>query len=580
MNAGFEPRQRGSARLDPALVDLAQRWPPPATVALFRGWQRRAANLAVHAPWPQVMASLVEELLTADAGSQRPDERLALASTAISMLVHLVPAVSGNGPGLVNDRRRRTRYGSYPTSPHIARAIARHVAKWLGEGPATILDPTIEGAPLLLACASELAARPDIKLLGIDREPAAIAACERLFAAAARIRPQWQPAVDLIEGDALEAMDRMTPIDALVNNPPWGERRRNGAARFAGTADPYMHFVRKGLALLREGGPFGFVLPGQAATAPHAKELRQILANECVIDSITVLPSHCFPRATVRALLLLGRKSSPPPGALLTLAYHPAGQIGRPPDAVRVGSLPQGNLCRDGGAWLECVNPEQPFRTPAASTRLGDIGTVKSGIVPYSRGRGQPPQTAEAVASAPYTSTSPGAWTTPVLRSRQVRPFHCLPAVEHIELGPQLAHVGDHAVRTGRTRVYVREICARDGRLTAAVASVGTVPRYGLFSVEPGGDGPRPHVLAAILNSATAAHYVRSTCDGYFKESFNRIRAGDLRRLPIPRCLISGPVAARLERLGKALHGQPGATERMRLAARAEALVEWAYSSL
>src|SRR5689334_23791853 len=44
-------------------------------------------------------------------------------------------------------------------------------------------------------------------------------------------------------------------------------------------------------------------------TTLFRSRLRVRLTETCTLDSVTTLPTHCFPRATVRAILILGRKT-------------------------------------------------------------------------------------------------------------------------------------------------------------------------------------------------------------------------------------------------------------------------------
>lgn len=525
-----------------SVLRFQERWPPRGLAGVFDLLCARAAHWAEVMPWPEVMRSVVDATL--DLGPGNEHEKLQWASAAISMLVHLrIRAGDVSGSSLFNDRRNRTRYGSYPTPPAVAGAIANHLATYLASGSATVVDPTIEGAPLLLECSRVFAGRT-VRLIGLDRSPAAIGASARLFEHAQRFAHEYlQP--ELICADALDTMGALGEIDGLASNPPWGERERNGRERFAGKSDPFVHFVNLALDQLREGGPFGIVLPGQAATAPTAARLRSRLTETCTIDSVTTLPTRCFPRATVRTILILGRKLRPRGAGVTFVRYRvqPLSEATSPPTFE---TYPQSTLGREGEPWLGCLATERPLRIAGRTVPLGSLAKISSGIVPYRKGRGLPKQTAETIAEKPYTSAEPCAGTVPLMRSRQVFRYRCAPPVEHIRLGEHLAHIGCHIEADSETRVYVRELCGRNGALVASVAPAGTVPRYGIFTIALTGNSLDAHAMAAILNSSSIAQYVSSSCDGVLKESFNRVRIGDLRRLPIPLALVNGPLRKRL----------------------------------
>jgi hypothetical protein len=530
-----------------SLLGFQDRWPPRGLAGAFDFLCEKAANWAVTMPWPEVMRCAVDATLDLAPGDEH--EQLQWASAAIGMLVHLrVRNGPGENPQLFNERRQRTRYASYPTPPAIAGVIASHIAAHLKPGSATVLDPTIEGAPILLECARVL--DQSVRLIGMDHNPAAIAASDRLFDQADRVAPRAYLQPELVCTDALEAMSALGEIDGLANNPPWGERSRNGRERFAGSSDPFAHFVDLALDQLREGGPFGLVLPGQAATAATAARLRRRLTETCTIDSVTTLPTCCFPRATVRAILILGRKGQPEHSRVFLVRYRiqPLSESTATPTFK---TYPQSKLGQDGAPWLRCIATEPPLRISTPTVPLGSLTEITSGIVPYRRGSGRPKQSAELIAEKRYTFVDPHPGTMPVLRSRQVRRYQCLPAAEYVCLGDHLAYTGSHGRAMLGTRVYVRELCSRNGALVAAVAPPGTVPRYGIFTIRLVDSSLDPDVLTAILNSGLIARYVRSSCDGVLKESFNRIRIGDLRRLPVPVTLVHGPLRRDLARISR-----------------------------
>jgi hypothetical protein len=78
----------------------------------------------------------------------------------------------------------------------------------------------------------------------------------------------------------------------------------------------------------------------------------------------------------------------------------------------------------------------------------------------------------------------------------------------------------------------VRELCRRDGKLTAAVARNGSIPLHGVLTVIP--KNVDPYVLVAILNSTVAANYVKMHAASFSKVDFQKITVNELRKLPIP----------------------------------------------
>jgi hypothetical protein len=186
---------------------------------------------------------------------------------------------------------------------------------------------------------------------------------------------------------------------------------------------------------------------------------------------------------------------------------------------------------------MTVVQENPPFVPPVEATRLGQIADVLLGVEPYRVGRGRPKQTHRDVARRPFSFDRFRNGTVPVARSRNIRRFSVGGPSEFIRFGRWLAAPGRHLEFAARPRVFVRQICGRDGSLVAAVAPSGMVARYGVFTVVC--DQVSPDILCAILNSTVIARYVRFSCASCHKESFGRITIGDLRELPVPVALLS-----------------------------------------
>ncbi len=559
-----------------------ERWPNTFLRHGFAANVITVAELSKLKAWPDAVTDFVDGLPIDEHCPASWLRDLRSISACISMVVHLTSDIASNRtPEIKNLRRRRTAYASYPTPPAIARVIAAYVHAHLPRSAweRVILDPTIEGAPLLLECARLFHNREGIRLIGIDKSPAAVGASQRMFDRGSALFPAALLKPELCLGDSLALMRKLGPIDALVNNPPWGERQKNGVQRFPGNADPFCHFVELGLKLLRPGAPFGLILPGQAISAPTARSLRVRLGADCEIDCVATLPKHCFPRATVRVVVVLGRKRGGIHSTKLATVFNfPLGQLNRASELPKITIMPREALSTgEGRPWLSCVTLGERFEPKSAIVALQDFAKVTSGIAPYCHGKGRPPQSTQVVARQPFTFTTAEQGATPVLRGRDVQPFHCRSPSEFILLGPHLAFECGHAQQLLKSRIFLREICSRNGALVASPAPAGAAPRYGLFCIALP-DNVSPLALCAILNSNAAARFVRTTCDGFFKESFNRIRIGDVRRFPVPeRLLFDCAWVERIERHCRRLLVESSIFRRARLKSVIDTLVERAF---
>ncbi len=175
---------------------------------------------------------------------------------------------------------------------------------------------------------------------------------------------------------------------------------------------------------------------------------------------------------------------------------------------------------------------------------LGSLAVVASGVQLYGEGKGYPPQTPEVVRLRPFSFSGPGAGTTPAIRGRDVQPFRVLDPKQYVRFGRWLARVGAHQAYRRESRIFVRELCRRDGRLSAAPARDGFVPLHGVLTVLPGRIDPR--ILVGILNSGTAAAYVRAHTASFSKVDFQRITVEELRQMPVPAAALDAATCIEL----------------------------------
>jgi hypothetical protein len=562
---------------DAMLLALDARWPDPPLVGAYR---QAAADLVKELTsraaesWPNTLARFFNERVRERLLSVEGDDLAAVRRTLRqmsglgAMLMHMeVVRNATNILGIGNGRRTRTEYATYPTSPRVAAAMASYVWNCIlsqthrKSGSFRIMDPTMEGGPTLLelafqACRHARFQAPNGRgcsrmrnfvLSGVDQNPAAARIVSTLLEAWRTCSKLNIMHLDIRCQDAFEALSEGEPLHAVVNNPPWGARTDGADGQrlfplgpYMGYRDPYIAFVSLGLKQLQPGGPFAFVLPLQLLTATSAGKLRQEILENGQIESIVLLPRTAFPRATIRTAMLLGRRrrDGERRREIQVVRYPMTRRISdrSSPAVVRLDVKSVQDL--DLPPWMSVVQSEPPFVPQSPVRPLGDIAKVVLGLEPYRLGRGRPKQTSSHLRGRPFTFERPGSGTTPVARSRDIARFCVGSVTEFLRIGPWLAAPGSHLRLAHGPRIFVRQICGRDGSLVAAAAPFGTVARYGVFTIV--GKRIAPDVLCALLNSNAAGRYVRSHCAGYHKESFNRVSAEDLRNFPTPLALIEG----------------------------------------
>jgi hypothetical protein len=507
-------------------------------------------------------------------------------ASLLAMLMHFAPD-SRTTSLLVNQRRPHKSFSTYPTSPTVAQLIAETLISLLCEHEIPlecrstqeaeryadrvlafrILDPSLESGQLLLGIAQAFLQSvhrrhlPGTKeaqfleralleklcrdcLWGIDRNELALPAFSLLISllGAEHGIPQLKPQ-NLFTADALELLPqgRLPLFDGVINNPPWGEdlaapERKRLRRRFFSIqhhADTYVSFSEVAIRSLRPDGAFALVLPSQAVAVRNATGLRELLHNQTCLERIILLPRAAFGDATVRGLILAGRAHpSTSTDSCRVSVYSVVKRMDStgPPQSF---DIPREAFQRLGsGPWPLLPAGSESTTDTSETVPLGSLAIATSGVQLYGTGRGIPPQTLETVHLRPFSFAAPGPGLTPAVRGRNIQPFRVLNPEEHVCFGRWLARVGDHATYRLGSRVFVRELCRRDGRISAAIARDGFVPLHGVLTIVPIRIDPR--VLVGILNSRKAAEYVKTHAASFSKVDFQRITVGELRQMPVP----------------------------------------------
>jgi hypothetical protein len=570
------------------LLDFDRRWPNSALCARFSDARSAFATIG-----PSSRSDLCAELVDDATFSQSHEPKTALRYAAA--LAALCAQYLGTIPRqpTTSRRRRSPIHQTYPTAPWIGAAIATYILQklWLrptkGSRQRFILDPTCETGELMTEILIEVARRgrfgERIGLVGIDKNEQVLRLARTVLNGAVR-RLGLSHALgnpSLVKGDALQELQRMSQPDALASNPPWGlltdgqdRRLLKCASQSYRFADPYIAITQAALARLRPGGPFGIVLPHQALTAANAKKLRSYLARETLIDYLVELPRSVFPYATMQAVLLLGQRRPLENASKMVsvLSYSMAPR--RSAKATLHAERHRQSDLRSPRAWLFGPPGQIAWdRVRQDSVPLEELARLFTGLRPYKVGYGRPPQSAELVANQAYTSGWPKPGTFPVVRGRQIQPYAVLAAIEFLRIGPHLAQPGQHAHFAQSSRIFIREICLRDGRMIAARAPEGVLGRHGVLTVVL--SEPWDWILAAVFNSSVGIDYAKSECPGFRRESFGRISVEDLKRFPVPNPLLSSADAIELARVC----GQADPQARTAALRRLESLALTIYSS-
>jgi len=248
--------------------------------------------------------------------------------------------------------------GAVYTPDALAGLVVARTLATMPDPPAALLDPACGTGHFLVAAWRALRQRwtggppPVARLSGIERDPAAAAACrETLLACAERDRVELgaRPAKPrILVADALshECDEQEGRFDAVVGNPPYVRidrltpaDRAALAARFgpwlAGKWDLYHCFLARSLEFLKPGGSLGFLTPNQYLLGRSAARLREQLATTAEIAEVVDLCGlEPFDRAIPPAAITVLSRRRPDPGHAVRISAVLPGQ-GRdapPPD--------------------------------------------------------------------------------------------------------------------------------------------------------------------------------------------------------------------------------------------------------
>jgi len=516
---------------------------------------------------------------------RHPADWLQRLASLLAGLMHFVVDDRDRGQ-LVNRRRPRKPFSTYPSSPALAELLGDGILSYLETEPVPaccrtlrdahqfveralnfhMLDPSMESGQLLLGAAFAAVRRihrrhpPGSRgalllvsallerlcadcLWGIDRNELAADTVRTLFSLlgtefglAALELPHLRTADALADLGGLGERS----FDGVINNPPWGEslapEERERVRRAFPTVhhhlDTYVAFMELTLDCLKPGGAFAVVLPTQMLGARNSGRLRAALLERASLDRLLLLPRAPFARAAVRGIVIVGRAGPQTATTSIRLSTYPL--VKRLTDAGQPSSftISRRSLANRGTASWWPVIAATGSGLGSRTVPLGRVAEVFLGVQVYQRGRGSPPQSEDVVRRRPFSFASKMKGAIPAVRGREVKRFAIGPPACFIQFGRWLARTGSQDELRGSVRIFLRELCRRDGRLTAAIAEDGYIPLHGVLTVLPQAIDAR--LLAAILNSESAATYVRGHAASFSKVDFQRITVQELRAMPIP----------------------------------------------
>jgi hypothetical protein len=387
-------------------------------------------------------------------------------------------------------------------------------------------------------------------------------------------------------------------FDAVIGNPPWDmlradaggantRARDRGAlapvlrftrdagiytAQSSGHANRYQLFVERAVALARDGGRVGLLLPSGLATDHGSAPLRQLLFRRCAIDAIVGIDNRrgVFPiHRSVRFLLVTGSTGAPTSRMACRLGLDdPADLESIGEDAADTSaSFP----VRLSPALLERLSgPGMAIPALRDAVDLGIVERAASLFPPFgSRSGWSASFGRELNASDDRSRFHPAPHGLPVVEGKHLAPFRAsLAAVRHgITRADARRLLRSDAC--DRARLAYRDVASATNRLTliAAILPAGCVSTHTVFCLRT----PLPirvqHLLCGFFNSFVVNYLVRLKVTTH-------VTTSTVEQLPIPLPETAPAACREIAAIARLLSRRPDAAALARLNADVAALYQ------
>jgi len=332
-------------------------------------------------------------------------------------------------------------------------------------------------------------------------------------------------------------------FDAVIGNPPYiftrellSEReRRYFSANYESSWEKhntYMLFMELMAGLLNRQGRGGFIVPNSWLTIESAHLLRALLVpqmelvadlNYAVFDGVSMEPS---------IFVISGSKQEQP-----VLAIRAESK-----DCLVETAPLEVDRVRWSGAGRRIVFSESSDSRDVidkmlkASTPIGDVFEVRSGLQAYERGKGNPPQTPAMVADHAFDRDKrEDEDSYRYVQGADVGRYSLSWSGQWLQYGPWLAQPREPAIFT-RPRVLLREItsdppyCLKATYVTEAYLNNKSV----LNVLHPDDDTEELRYLLAVLNSRPMSLYYKGRAVKSARKIFPKVVVRNLREFPYP----------------------------------------------
>ncbi|NJN96482.1 MAG: N-6 DNA methylase [Anaerolineales bacterium] len=221
-------------------------------------------------------------------------------------------------------------------------------------------------------------------------------------------------------------------FDAVIGNPPYGASLSQGEVTYLLTnfnlqnyqLDTYLLFIEKALALTRNGGIIGQIIPNTWLSNLTSTHVRKHLFSQTQLESIVHYQYHVFQNAKVDTETVIIKKWLPNDGHEINIS------IVNKDDSIVSYTVRQNNWQLINGKPVNIF--ERPeYANIARKLRmlklLDELCVITQGAKPFQVGKGKPPQTRKIVEEKPFVSEmSHDSTFRPLLRGSLIQRYQIL----------------------------------------------------------------------------------------------------------------------------------------------------------
>lgn len=295
----------------------------------------------------------------------------------------------------------------------------------------------------------------------------------------------------------------------------------------------YLLFLSRGLGILRNSGRLGYIVPDSLLMIGSAAMVRRSLLQQMAIEKICLLPVGTFKGVNLETIILCGTKQFDEAKVIDIQKY----------DLLKFNEyrkLNQSDCLQKSGFEIRVHESEESANLTEKirrnSIRLGDIADVRSGLMAYEEGKGDPPQSRSDVTNRIYDfETKVDDSTFRYLEGTDVSRFLLSWSGSFLKYGKNLASPRTFELFSGR-KIIIREIAGKfpfciNASYTEEIylfnrSNIGVLPLAGSsYSLK---------YILGVLNSPVLSFYFLTTNPKSGRKLFPKIIIDNLRDFPIP----------------------------------------------